>query len=381
MGLYEDYNIILINLDGFRRDKIDHCLTLKNLKKNSYYFSKMNTVAPYTFASLHSVFSGMYPSSHGVNGYYNIFEFKKNEIVSLPEMLKKSKYYTACDIISEIVIPKQGFDEWNIFEEKSVDFISRHSELIKKLSKKDKFFLFLHYTEVHKHLVREIIEKENQGKNDDFFKSKEKNHKRLDSYLSSCDDYVKAIISSLKESNIYEKTILIFFADHGTSIGEKFGEKFYGVFTYDYTINVFSIIHIPNCKPKIIEKQCRTIDIFPTIAEIIKQHPSIDLKNIQGESLFPLIEKINTKDREVFVETGGLYGPWPSPDKHNVFCVKFNDHKLIYNDTPQTWEFYNLKKDPNENNNIYEQNLTEIIKYKKRLLFYLNMNKINTNIS
>lgn len=56
MNTYEDYNIILINLDGFRKDKIDNCLTLKSLKENSYYFSNMNTVAPYTFASLHSVF-------------------------------------------------------------------------------------------------------------------------------------------------------------------------------------------------------------------------------------------------------------------------------------------------------------------------------------
>lgn len=381
MNTYEDYNIILINLDGFRKDKIDNCLTLKSLKENSYYFSNMNTVAPYTFASLHSVFSGMYPSTHGVNGYYNIFEFKKNEITSLPEILKKSKYYTACDIISEVVIPKQGFDEWNIFDEESVDFISRHSKLIKKLSKKNKFFLFLHYTEVHKHLVREIIQKENEQENEDFFKSKEKNQKRLNSYLPSCDDYVKAIISSLKESNIYEKTILIIFADHGTSIGEKLGEKFYGVFTYDYTINVFTILHIPNSNPRIIDKQCRTIDIFPTIGEIINQYPFTNLKNIQGESLFPLIENENSDDREVFVETGGLYGPWPSPNRHNVFCVKYNNKKLIYNDTPQTWEFYDLKNDPNENYNIYEQNLSQIIKYKERLLYYLNLNKIKTNIS
>ena len=52
-------------------------------------------------------------------------------------------------------------------------------------------------------------------------------------------------------------------------------------------------------------------------------------------------EKNNkAKNREVFVETGGLYGPWPSPHKHNVFCIKFDNGKLIYNDTPQTWEFY-----------------------------------------
>ena len=34
----------------------------------------MNTVAPYTFASLYSIFSRTYPSKNGVNGYYNIYD-------------------------------------------------------------------------------------------------------------------------------------------------------------------------------------------------------------------------------------------------------------------------------------------------------------------
>ena len=131
MNSFKDYNIILINIDGFRKDKIDYCPALKSLKESSFYFSEMNTVAPYTFASLHSVFTGMYPSTHGVNGYYNIFDFNKDKILSLPEILKKSGYYTSCDIISEVVIPKQGFDQWNIFDEESVNFVTRHTDLIK----------------------------------------------------------------------------------------------------------------------------------------------------------------------------------------------------------------------------------------------------------
>ena len=381
MNSFKDYNIILINIDGFRKDKIDYCPALKSLKESSFYFSEMNTVAPYTFASLHSVFTGMYPSTHGVNGYYNIFDFNKDKILSLPEILKKSGYYTSCDIISEVVIPKQGFDQWNIFDEESVNFVTRHTDLIKELSKKDKFFLFLHYTHVHKHLVREIVQKDKQESADDFFESKEENHKRFDSYLPDCDQYVKAIQSCLQELNIFDKTILIFFSDHGTSIGEKQGEKFYGVYTYDYTINVFTIFHIPNSQPKTIEKQCRTIDLLPTIIEITESSPSLKLENIQGESLLSLIDNPNSKDREVFVETGGLYGPWPSPNRHNVFCIKFDHHKLIYNDTPQTWEFYDLQNDPNEDENLYDQNSDKIKKYKERLLFYLNQNNIITNLS
>ncbi len=82
MDSTKNYNIILINIDGFRRDKVDLCPTLKELKEQSYYFSNISTVAPYTFASLHSVFSGTYPSRNGVNAYYNMFKFKKDKITS-----------------------------------------------------------------------------------------------------------------------------------------------------------------------------------------------------------------------------------------------------------------------------------------------------------
>jgi len=381
MDSLDNYNIILINLDGLRRDKIELCPTLDSLAHNSYYFSKMNTVAPYTFASLHAIFSGMYPSRNGVNSYYNIFKFKKNQITTLAEYLQNKNYYTCCDIISNSVTPKQGFDEYNLFDEATIDFKKQHSDLISKLSKKSKFFLFLHFTETHKHLVRAIVQKFKQEENDDdFFRSQTENDERYNSYLPSCDEYVKTILDSIKNNHIEDKTMLILFSDHGTSIGEKKGEKFYGVYTYDYTLNVFCILHLPKIQPKVIDKQCRTIDIMPTILELIDEQIPSDSK-IQGKSLLPLVTDPSSMDREVFVETGGLYGPWPSPKKHNVFCIKKNNKKLIYNDTPNTWEFYNLILDPTESNNIYDKNSQEIEEFKTILLNYFKENEIQTNLS
>ena len=139
----KNYNIILINIDGFRKDKINFCKNLKEIQNNSLYFSNMNTVAPYTFASLHSIFSGLYPSKHGVNGYYNIFKFKKEQVTTFPELLQENNYFTSYDIIDDSVIPSKGFDEKNIFDEKTVNFKERHSKIIQKLSSKKKFLLFL----------------------------------------------------------------------------------------------------------------------------------------------------------------------------------------------------------------------------------------------
>jgi arylsulfatase A-like enzyme len=382
METFDGYNVILVNLDGFRKDKIDLCPTLKSLKEQSYFCENMFTVAPYTFASLHAIFSGMFPSRNGVNAYYNIFKFKKNEITTISEVMKENGYYTSCDIISDSVLPNKGFDEWNVFDEKSVDFNSRHREIIKKLSNKKKFFLFLHFTETHKHLVREIVQKYKQEENDDkFFSSQKENNIRYNSFLPSCDNYVSSILKTIEECGISQKTIVIFFADHGTSIGEKKGEKFYGVYTYDYTIKIFCIIKIPNSEHKITKKQCSTLDIFPTITDLTGIKLDNRFNTLQGKSVIPLFENNESKEREVFVETGGLYGPWPSSKKHNVFCIRSNEKKLIYNDSPNTWEFYDLKKDPDEINNIYNDKSADIIKMKERIMFYLNENKINTKLT
>jgi len=379
---FSNYNIILINLDGLRRDKVELCPSLNLLKEQSLFFSKMKTAAPYSIASLHSIFSGVYPSRHGIDGYYKMFRFKENEITSLAQYLKESGYYTSCDIINDKLIPKNGFDERHVFDEKTVDFKIRHREFIQKLSSRKKFFLFLDYTETHKHLVDAVIQKYKQESIDDEYCSLQKeNDERYNSYLPFTDENVSSILQSLRDFHIDDKTILIFFADHGTSIGEKQGEKFYGVFTYEYTLNVFCLLSIPNIPSQTIHTQCRTIDIFPTILEISGQKLD-NLKNkIQGESLFHLVEDANSDDREVFVETGGLYGPWPSPEKHNVFCVVKNNKKLIYNDNPQTWEFYDLIQDPKELKNIYQEETEEILNYKKRLFHYFKENGITTKLN
>ena len=369
-----DYNVILINLDGLRNDKVELCPSLRLLKERSYYFPKMFTVAPYTFAALPAVFSGMYASKNGANAYYNMFNFRKDKIETLAEIMQKSGFYTSCDIIDDSVVPNQGFDEYNIYDENTVDFQQRHMEFIQRLSKKDKFFLFLHNTETHKKFVRDIIDKKKSSKN--FSYDKKTKNSVYESFLQDTDEYISLIINTIKDCNIKEKTFLIIFSDHGTSLGEKDGEEFYGTFVYDYTINVFCIMHVPGMDSDVIDKQCRTIDLLPTIAELINAKFNNEKEKIQGESLFPLIRNKNMEEREVFVETGGLYGPWPSPKKHNVFCIRKNKKKLIYNQTPKTWEFYDLESDPKELNNIYDKE-SELTKfYKERLFHYLKENLI-----
>lgn len=65
MNQYKDYNIIVVNLDGLRRDRVSKLESINVLKKESYFFENMNTVAPYTFASLHAIFLEYIPRKMG----------------------------------------------------------------------------------------------------------------------------------------------------------------------------------------------------------------------------------------------------------------------------------------------------------------------------
>jgi arylsulfatase A-like enzyme len=309
-----------------------------------------------------------------------MFRFKK-DVITLPELLKNEGYFTRCDCQLEALMTKKGFDEYNNFDEYTVDYKTRHTQIINELSKHKKFFLFLQYSKLHTHLISEVLSVKDKITDDEYHQNLTINENKFQSHLKECDDVVGNLIATLDKLKLLDKTIIIFTSDHGTSFGEKLGERAYGAFVYDYTINVFCLLYIPNSSQKIIPSQCSSIDIFPTVMEIAGISLDERCENILGKSLFGFIHGAENNDRESFVETGGLDGLWPSPKKHNVFCIRNNGKKLIYNDTPITWEFYDLIKDPKETQNIYDESLEEVSRMKNRLLHYFDVLGIKTKLT
>ena len=84
-------------------------------------------------------------------------------------------------------------------------------------------------------------------------------------------------------------------------------------------------------------------------------------KKILGKSFLPFIYG-REEERIAYSETGGLGGPTPSPEQHNVKCIRTNKWKLIYNETNKKKELYNLEQDKEENNNLIGKE-PEIEKY------------------
>lgn len=161
----ENCNIILISMDTLRADHLPCYGYYRNtaphicgLAKEGILFKNAFAQSANTFPSHMSIFTSLYPSSHGVK---NIFKDKLDEeILTLPQILKIYDYNTAWS--GPLNGPAldfeagfgRGFDEKfnSVFRKYALDECN-NSELFSWLEKQGKernnFFLFYHTYEVH----------------------------------------------------------------------------------------------------------------------------------------------------------------------------------------------------------------------------------------
>ena len=347
-------NIIFVLLDGARYDRLDYSSEFSTLKNEGFLMNNVSTVFPYTSGSLNVIFSGKYGKENGVDGYYKVLQLK-DSVQILPEILQKSGYFTARGIINDKLLSPRGYDIRTSHNEYEDDLNKLHPKLICDTfeNANDKpVFIFLHFSRMHTVTVSDTLKKYEW--NDKIFYNQLKiNLKKYDETFKEAGIYAQKIKETIKTLGKEDETIIIFFTDHGTGMGERFGERSYGSFTYDETIRTFYYFwgnHIQ--QNKICNTLKSTIDVLPTILDLCEIKNNLQLP---GESFANYITGLSNKiieNKYTFSETGSLHGPFPSPEISNVFCIKTSTHKLIYNSSENSWELYEIMKDKNEKFNL-----------------------------
>tara|TARA_Y100000590_G_scaffold467418_1_gene646267 strand:+ start:5770 stop:6885 length:1116 start_codon:yes stop_codon:yes gene_type:complete len=367
-------NIILVLLDGSRYDRIHMSKEFSEILTKGTLLNNVSTAIPYTFGSLNVILTGKYGKENGVKGYYHVAGLK-NDVPFLPEILKNNGYFTARGLINDKILSPRGFDIKKEFNEFDEDLNIKHPELIKQTlseSNEKPFFILLQYTRIHTVTVTEVLKKY-EWNDKKFYDNKDENLKIYDEVFEETGIYAKKIKDTIDELGISNNTIIIFFTDHGTGIGERFGERNYGSFTYEETIRTFyHFIGNEIKNNKFSDSLLSTIDIFPTILELseINHH-----EKCIGKSFVDFLknENVTIQNKDfTFSETGALHGPFPSPEESNVFCIKSPTHKLIFLKDSNDWELYDLKNDPCETNNLYTKKLDEEKQLKNKLLEWIN---------
>ena len=352
-------NLLFITIDGGRLDRILKSSVFNEIEKNGTVFNNIITYAPYTIGAMHAVFSGEFGFKTGVNSYWSTYQFKKEQYKTLTEYLKENGFKTFGDAINELILPKQGFDRLNYHNEDKDDLLQRHKDLLEEMkeinSNGENFFLYLHYSNIHTNIKKNVLKKFNNF-SQEYFKNKKDNEKNYDKYFEGAENYILSILNQCKNLGILQNTLVVIISDHGISIGDKIGERAYGAYCYDYTIQTYLLFiskkFLPSTK---IEQQVRSIDIMPTILEILKIEQNPEFKKISGKSLLPLINGIK-EERTAIIETGNPLHNEQPPKEPNVVAIRKSNWKLIWNLYDNSKELYNLEQDAEETVNLIDEN-------------------------
>ena len=337
-------------------DRIINGNFYKKLIDKSAFFSKTITYAPYTIGAMHAVFSGTYGNKTGVDSYWSTPDFKKNEFKTLTKYLHDVGYVTIGDSINKLILPKGGFDELTIHDEINDDLTQRHLSLLSNANKLKNdgmnFFLYLHYSNIHTGIMQQVLKKYNNFSKE-YFSKKNENAKFYDELFEDADKYLEKIISECETLHLTDDTLIVVISDHGISIGEKVGERAYGVFCYDYTLIATSLFFHNSIPTAFIKNQVRSIDILPTILEILKIPTDPNYEKFDGQSLIPVL-KGDTLPRIAFSQSGNPLDSDKPPKKPNVWSIRTDDWKFILNIHDGSEELYDLQTDPDEINNLVD---------------------------
>ena len=175
--------------------------------------------------------------------------------------------------------------------------------------------------------------------------------------IQSIDDGVGEVLNYLDENNLSENTIVVYTSDQGFYLGEH-GWVDKG-FMYEESLRTPILMRYPKEieKGTQVNELIQNLDFAPTFLD----YAGIEIPNdIQGESFRKIVSKTKSEWRDAIYYTYYEY-----PSVHMVkrhYGVRTDRYKLMhfYYDIDE-WEMYDLKEDPSEMKNIYnDSNYKEI---------------------
>jgi arylsulfatase A-like enzyme len=164
------------------------------------------------------------------------------------------------------------------------------------------------------------------------------------------DDNVGRLLHYLDQAGLADNTIVVYTSDHGFFLGEHgWLDK---RFMYEQSIRVPWLIRYPG----MVEKGSTTdlmgvnIDNAPTVLDLVNMPVP---KDMQGRSLKPILQGKTPSDwRKSYYAHYYEFAPphWVLP----YYGVRTERYKIISYYTENQWELFDLKKDPDEMESLFE---------------------------
>lgn len=164
----------------------------------------------------------------------------------------------------------------------------------------------------------------------------------FDRYLAEialCDASVGRLWDALERKRLLDRAALVVSADHGEALGQH-GIPHHGGGLYDEIARVPLIVWAPGVRPRRVDAPVSLLDLGPTVLDLFHLPTP---GSYMGQSLVPFLRgETPVLHRPIVADTG-------------VMRSMLIDHfKVIENDIKGSKEIYDLERDPEELDNLYD---------------------------
>ena len=295
-------NVLLVTLDTTRADHFGYAgyedAQTPRLdafaRDRAVRFDNAISAIPLTLPSHTTIMTGTYPVHHGVHD--NDGFVVDDGVTTLAEILGDAGYSTGAVVASFPLDSQfnldQGFDDYNDdYRQDWTDdeigartvfafgFIERKADQVSEAAQRwldehgdERFFLWAHYFDPHQAY-------EPPSPYDSLFASA-----LYDGEIAFMDEGFGTLLDALDAKGLLDTTIIVVVGDHGESL-DQHGEPTHAAYIYDTTVRIPLLIAAPGSQQatgESVKRQVRTIDIAPTILDLLGLPVHADM---QGSSL------------------------------------------------------------------------------------------------
>jgi|CXWL01.1.fsa_nt_gi arylsulfatase A-like enzyme len=385
-GTAKAANVVIFVVDTLRRDHLGVYGYSRPTSPNVDAFSRESVVfdqarahSSWTRPSMTSLFTGLWPSSHGVEGD---LDRMPNEALTLAERFQRGGYATAAVITNGAVSESFGFDQgFESFEylpedDGAPDFhqsseaaVARAVDWLERRDRGRPYLLWVHTIDPHApyrppaELVEALgvkVEKPARGGlahveaitagaiplNRATIRDLTSLY---DAEVLRSDRSFGTLLEALRRDGSYDDTMIVFVSDHGEELGDHGGLQ-HGLTLYQEQLAVPLVVKLPDGRAggTRVLGVVQLVDLVPTLAELAGLAPA---KDLDGRSLVQSIERGDAgSDRPVPSRLARI------PDGARTEALEASHRKWI-----RYWlderggpleELFDLELDPGEQTNI-----------------------------
>jgi len=366
-------SVVLISIDTLRADHLGSygygrptSPNLDALAARGARFTNCWSTAPWTVPAHFSMFTGLYPRSHGVDGWEKSLA---EETGTLAAAMKAAGFATAAFVNVKLLSDERGygrgFDHYELVQPakrpwSTTDVVERvlawHAE-----HASERYFLFVHLYDVHSDYVarrpymRELadldyrgpvrgttrqLKKLRQGKIGPWGEEEARRLRDLyDAGIRQLDDEIRPLLDAV----VADDVLVMVTSDHGEEFFDH-GSVLHGRTVYEELVHVPLVLVGPGVEPgRTVDANVSIVDLMPTaLASTGIAIPD----GLEGVDLGPTWLGGPFDDERLLF---GEADKWLAMEEGNYRrAVRRGSFKLVYDALSDRREVYDLSVDPDE---------------------------------